>query len=165
MDKSNITATEIPKYIDHTLLKPEATASSFDSLCRLYWRTAVGIALGVRHILEALNARGYGIDTLHVTGGHLKNPLLMELYADAAGCMVIEPAAEDAVLLGSGMVAATAAGLYSNLAEAAGGMEQGGRKRLPNSAVRRRFDHDYAVFLKMHEQRQALDAISGEGGG
>ena len=71
--------------------------SSFDSLCRLYWRTAVSIALGVRHILQTLNERGYGIDTLHVTGGHIKNPLLMELYADAAGCTVIEPAAEDAV--------------------------------------------------------------------
>ena len=93
--------------------------ASFDSLCRLYWRTAVGIALGVRHILETLNERGYGIDTLHVTGGHLKNPLLMELYADAAGCTVIEPAADDAVLLGTGMVAATAAGFYPSLAEAA----------------------------------------------
>ena len=133
--------------------------TSFDSLCRLYWRTAVGIALGVRHILEALNERGYGIDTLHVTGGHLKNPLLMELYADAAGCKVIEPAAEDAVLLGSGMVAATAAGFYPSLVEAAGGMEQGGRERRPNPAARSRFDRDYAVFLKMHAQRRELDAL------
>ncbi|WP_340119487.1 FGGY-family carbohydrate kinase [Pelagibius sp. 7325] len=135
--------------------------SSFDSLCRLYWRMAVGIALGVRHILEALNARGYGIDTLHVTGGHLKNPLLMELYADAAGCKVIEPAAEDAVLLGSGMVAATAAGFYPSLVAAAGGMQQGGRERRPNPAARPRFDRDYAVFLKMHEQRRELDDLGG----
>jgi len=138
--------------------------SSFDSLCRLYWRTAVGIALGVRHILEALNARGYGIDTLHVTGGHLKNPLLMELYADAAGCTVIEPAAEDAVLLGSGMVAATAAGFYPSLVEAAGGMQQGGRERRPNPAARARFDRDYAVFLRMHAQRRELDALVVEDG-
>lgn len=137
--------------------------SSFDSLCKLYWRTAVGIALGVRHILEALNERGYGIDTLHVTGGHLKNPLLMELYADAVGCKVIEPAAEDAVLLGSGMVAATAAGFYDSLGSAAEGMQQGGQERHPNPAARSRFDRDYAVFLKMHEQRRALDAL-GEGG-
>ena len=55
------------------------------------------------------------IDTLHVTGGHTKNPLLMELYADATGCTVIEPLADDAVLLGTGMVAATAAGLFPDL--------------------------------------------------
>lgn len=137
--------------------------ASFDSLCRLYWRTAVGIALGVRHILEALNARGYGIDTLHVTGGHLKNPLLMELYADAAGCRVIEPTAEDAVLLGTGMVAATAAGLYPSLAAAATGMKQGGHERRPNPAARERFDRDYAVFLAMHEQRRTLDEIGATG--
>ncbi|MDP1363047.1 FGGY-family carbohydrate kinase, partial [Klebsiella variicola] len=89
--------------------------SSFDSLARLYWRTAVAIALGVRHVLEALNANGYVIDTLHVTGGHTRNPLLMELYADATGCTVITSAAEDAVLLGTAMVAATAAGLYPDL--------------------------------------------------
>jgi len=134
--------------------------SSFDSLCRLYWRTAVGIALGVRHILEALNARGYGIDTLHVTGGHLKNPLLMELYADAAGCTVIEPAAEDAVLLGSGMVAAKAAAFYDSVGAAADGMQQGGRRRAPNAAARPRFDADYAVFLKMHAQRRELDDLA-----
>lgn len=133
--------------------------SGFDSLARLYWRTAVGIALGVRHILEALNARGYGIDTLHVTGGHLKNPLLMELYADAAGCTVIAPAAEDAMLLGTGMAAASAARLYPDLAAAALGMRQGGRARAPDARARPRFDADYRVFLEMHAQRRALDEL------
>lgn len=133
--------------------------SSFDSLCRLYWRTAVAIALGVRHILDALNANGYVIDTLHVTGGHTKNPLLMELYADATGCSVVEPLADEAVLLGTGMIAATAAGLYPNLAAACIAMQQGNRKRASNPAARGRFDRDYRVFLEMHRQRQALDAI------
>lgn len=133
--------------------------ASFDSLARLYWRTAVAIALGVRHILDTLNANGYVIDTLHVTGGHTKNPLLMELYADAAGCKVVEPKAEDAVLLGTAMVAATAAGLYASLPEACTGMQQGGVERGPNPAVRERFDRDYRVFLKMHEQRRELDRL------
>jgi FGGY-family pentulose kinase len=138
--------------------------ASFDSLCRLYWRTAVAIALGVRHILEALNARGYGIDTLHVTGGHLKNPLLMELYADAAGCTVIEPAAEDAMLLGTGMAAATAAGLSPSLTAAAVAMQQGGHARQPDPRARSRYDMDYRIFLEMHAQRQALDRIALERG-
>ncbi|MER9408027.1 FGGY-family carbohydrate kinase [Mesorhizobium caraganae] len=134
--------------------------SSFDSLCKLYWRTAVGIALGVRHVLEALNENGYLIDTLHVTGGHTKNPLLMELYADATGCAVIEPLADEAVLLGTGMVAATAAGLFPDLNAACVAMQQGGRTRASNPAASGRFDRDYKIFLEMHRQRQALDAIS-----
>ena len=133
--------------------------ASFDSLCRLYWRTAVAIALGVRHILDTLNRSGYVIDTLHVTGGHTRNPLLMELYADATGCTVIEPRAEDAVLLGTGMVAATTGGLYDNLVSACLGMQQGGRERAPDPAARRRFDADYRAFLAMHGHRKELDAL------
>ncbi len=133
--------------------------SDFDSLCRLYWRTAVGIALGVRHILDALNARGFAIDTLHVAGGHRRNPLLMELYADATGCTVVEPAAEDATLLGTAMVAATAAGLHASLNAAAMAMQQGGTLRHPDPRTRAQYDRDYAVFLTMLEQRRALDAM------
>ncbi|GAB4564773.1 MAG: FGGY-family carbohydrate kinase [Haliangiales bacterium] len=136
--------------------------SSFDSLCKLYWRTAVSIALGVRHILDTLNQRGYGIEILHVTGGHLKNPLLMELYADAIGCVVREPAAKDAMLLGTGMVAATAAGLFPDIVAAARGMQRGGRERQPNPAARARFDRDYQVFLKMHEHRAVLDQLGAQ---
>ncbi len=134
--------------------------ASFDSLCRLYWRTAVAIALGVRHILDTLNGNDYVIDTLHITGGHTKSPLLMELYADATGCTVVEPVLDEAMLLGTAMVAATAAGLYPNLPAACVAMQQKGRTRKPNPAARERFDRDYLVFLEMHRQRQALDAMA-----
>ncbi|WP_371746534.1 FGGY-family carbohydrate kinase [Aminobacter sp. SR38] len=133
--------------------------SSFDSLCRLYWRTAVAIALGLRHVLDALNANGYGIDTLHVTGGHTRNPLLMELYADATGCTVVEPLGGDAVLLGTAMAAAAAAGLYPSLTGACTAMRQEGRARRPTPSAKQRFDRDYRVFLEMHRQRKALDDI------
>jgi FGGY-family pentulose kinase len=134
--------------------------ASFDSLCQLYYRTALAIALGTRHILQALNGQGYAIDTLHVTGGHTRNPLLMELYADATGCTVVAPKALDAVLLGTGMVAATAAGLYPDLFAAAAGMAKPGRERRPDLAAAARFDRDWRVFLRMHEQRRELDAIA-----
>jgi ribulose kinase len=133
--------------------------SDFDSLCRLYWRAAVGIALGVRHILETLNRHGYAIGTLHVTGGHTHNPLLMELYADATGCTVVEPATEDATLLGTAMVAATAAGLYGTLNAAAMAMQQGGTSRRPHAEHRAQFERDYRVFLTMLEQRRTLEEI------
>jgi ribulose kinase len=119
------------------------------------WR----IALGVRHILDTLNDGGFVIDTLHVTGGHTRNPILMELYADATGCRVVEPLGDDAVLTGSGMAAAAAAGLYPSLAQACAGMRQQGRERRPNAAAHARFDRDYRVFLEMHRQREALERM------
>ena len=133
--------------------------SDFDSLCRLYWRASVGIALGVRHILETLNTKGFAIGTLHVTGGHTHNPLLMELYADVTGCTVVEPSTPDATLLGTAMVAATAAGLYGTLNTSAMAMQQGGVSRRADASKRAGYDRDYAVFLTMLEQRQAVDRM------
>jgi FGGY-family pentulose kinase len=133
--------------------------ASFDGLCRLYWRACVGIALGVRQILDALNDKGYVIDTLHVTGGHTKNPLLMELYADVTGCTVTEPVVDEAVLLGTAMVAAVGAGLYPSLGHASLAMSQKTRARQPNPANRPRFDRDYRVFLEMQKQRKVLEGM------
>lgn len=133
--------------------------SSFDSLCRLYWRTAVAIALGIRHILDSVAAAGYHADRLHVAGGHTRNPLLMELYADATGWVTVEPETEDAVLLGTAMLAAVAAGLYPDLNAAGAAMSRTGVERHPALEARARFDRDYRIFLEMHRHRQALDQM------
>lgn len=133
--------------------------SSFDALCRLYWRTCVGLALGLRHILAALNGRGYAIDTLHVTGGHTRNPLLMELYADATRCRTVEPAAPDAVLLGTAMVAAAGAGLHPGLAAAGRAMTQGGTARDPDPQRIAAYDRDWQAFGAMLTHRDSLAAL------
>jgi len=134
--------------------------SSFDSLAQLYYRTAVGIALGTRHILDALNDKGYAIDHLHIAGGHTKNRLLMELYADTTGCQVVTPAEEDVVLLGTAIVAACAAGLYPDLGVAAAKMAKTGDIIKPDASRRAAFDRDYRIFLTMHDQRGALDRLT-----
>jgi ribulose kinase len=82
----------------------------------------------------------------------------MGLYADAVGCTVTEPSGHEAVLLGTGMAAAAASGLYDSVGQACAGMRQASRRRLPNPDARARFDRDYRVFLEMHRHRQALDA-------
>ncbi|MCF3641422.1 FGGY-family carbohydrate kinase [Rhizobium sp. TRM95111] len=132
---------------------------SFDGLCRLYWRTCVAIALGIRHILDKLGECGYALDTLHVTGGHVKNPLLMELYRDVTGCRVVVPKTNDAVLLGTAMVAAVAGGIYDDLASAGSGMYPGGDEFLPDADRKPSYDRDYRRFLALYRHRAELDAI------
>jgi FGGY-family pentulose kinase/HAD superfamily hydrolase (TIGR01509 family) len=141
-----------------------AIDSSFDGLCRLYWRTAISIALGIRHILENLAAHGQSVSMLHVTGGHVRNPLLMELYADATGCTVSEPVAEDATLLGTAMAAAAAAGIFTSVAQACAAMDQGSTVRKGNTEAAARFEIDYRAFLAMHRHRAEIEEIvSGAG--
>lgn len=135
--------------------------SSFDALCRLYWRTCVGLALGIRAILDHLAAFGSTIDTLHVAGGHARHPLLLELYADATGRRIVEPGAPDPVLLGTAMAAATAAGLHPSLAAAARAMRQEGRVRTPARASAERIARDLRAFRALQRHRAELDAVAG----
>jgi FGGY-family pentulose kinase len=133
--------------------------ASFDGLCRLYWRTAVAIALGVRQIVETIRSAGRPVERLHLAGGHLRNRMLTDLYQDVAGYTIVEPASEEPMLLGTGMAAAVAGKLHPGLAAAAVAMQQGGTERLPDKGTRARFDRDYRIFLEMHKHRQALEAI------
>jgi FGGY-family pentulose kinase len=134
--------------------------ASFDSLARLYYATAVGIALGTRHILDALNDRGYAISQLHLTGGHAGNPLLVQLYADATRCQVVLPEEADGVLLGTACVAATASGIHAGLREACKAMVRSGREIAPDQRVIDFFDRRYDSFLLLHRHRRAVDDVA-----
>ncbi|MBW8788466.1 MAG: FGGY-family carbohydrate kinase [Rhizobium leguminosarum] len=133
--------------------------TSFDGLCALYWRSAVGIALGIRHILEMMKEYGYMPDTLHIAGGHVKNPVLMELYSDATGCKVVMPKMNEAVLLGTAIAASVSCGLYRNLAAAGEAMYPGGDERLPDKAKQALYDRDYRRLLAMHRHRAELETM------
>lgn len=133
---------------------------SFDSLARLYYATAIGIALGTRHIVDALNRHGYGIDTLHLTGGHAGSPLLVRLYADATACRVLLPEEEDSVLLGTAIVACLAAGLHGSMSDAARAMRRSRATLEPNAATRALFADQYRRFLRMQDHRRELSPPS-----
>lgn len=129
--------------------------ASFDSLARLYYAGAVGIALGTRHIIEALNARGYDIGVLHLTGGHQAIPWLVRLYADATGCRVALAEEADGVLLGTALIAATAAGLHPSLHDAARVMSRVRAEIAPAEATRAHFEHEYRSYRMMQDRAAA----------
>ena len=76
-----------------------------ESCLKVYWAAASSIAYGTRLIIDQLNAHGYEIDRIHLSGGHKKSPLLVDLYADATGCDVVISDAEEPVLLGAAIAA------------------------------------------------------------
>ncbi len=133
--------------------------TSFDGLCRLYWRTCVAIVLGIRHILEAMEQYGYRFETLHLTGGHAHNPLLLELYADVTGRKVVVPQTQDAVLLGTAMTAAAGGGLFPDIASAGRSMAAADREYHPDAGRSGTYDRDYRRFLAMLRHRDELNEI------
>jgi ribulose kinase len=99
---------------------------------------------------------------LHLTGGHVANPLLVRLYADATDCTVELPDEEDSVLLGTAVVAAAASGIHDSLAAAAHAMTRSGKQVNARSGARAHFADQYRRFLLLHEQQRALRIVAGE---
>ena len=100
---------------------------SLDSLAILYLATIQAIAHGTRHIVDAMIAAGYGIDTLVVCGGDARNPVFLREHADVTGCRVVLPREPEAVLLGAAILGAVASGDRASVVEAMSAM--GGAER------------------------------------
>lgn len=125
-----------------------------DALARLYLATIQAIAYGTRDIIEALNRQGYRIDTLLATGGDAKNPVFLREHADATGCRIVLPREPEAVLLGSAVLGAVAAGHQPGVLAAMSAMSHAGSVVEPGAAPARELhDRKYQVFQAMYRHQ------------
>ena len=131
---------------------------SFDGMCAIYYRTMVSLALGIRQILDLMEFDG-PITTIHLGGGHARNRLLARLYADATRRPVAISAGEEAMLLGTAIVAATASGLHASLEQACAVMARPATVIEPNQIRAEALDRDYRIFLRMQEHRRELETV------
>ncbi len=131
-------------------------SDSLDSLARLYLATVQAIAHGTRHIVDVLRAHGYAIETILACGGGTRNEVLLREHADATGCPIVLPAEPEAVLLGSAILGAVAAGAHPSVEAAMGAMTRSGRVIAPATSDTARFhEAKHRVFLRMHEDQLA----------
>jgi L-ribulokinase len=110
-------------------------------------------AFGTRTIIDAFDSAGVPVRELVVAGGLLKNPLLMQIYADVTDMPLSVIGSEQGPALGSAIHAAVAAGAYPDVpaaAEVMGRKEQRRYEPVPENvaAYRELFDdyrtlHDY----------------------
>ncbi|TPE48328.1 FGGY family pentulose kinase [Amaricoccus solimangrovi] len=129
-----------------------------DSLCRLYWRTAVALALGLREMVAHLRAHGIGAERLLLAGGHGRDEMLTALYADATGLPLVAPRG-DPVLLGTAMAAGVAAGLFPDTRAAARAMGSEGQTRAPDPARSGWLERDARAFALLRRHRAELEAL------
>ncbi len=126
---------------------------------KTYYSTARGIALQARQILDHLDAHGYAIRRVALSGGHARNPLLVGLYRDALGRELVLPRAPEPVLLGTAMVAAVAAGWHPDLISAVSAMGPGATAQPAEPRWARAHDIAYGIYRGLFEARnQAMRA-------
>ncbi len=109
-------------------------------------------AFGTRVIVETFNAAGVPVTEFVVAGGLLKNPHLMQMYADVLRLPLSTIDSEQGPALGSAIHAAAAAGAYGSVAEAGkamGRVERG--KYRPNPEAAEAYDGLFAEYQLLHD--------------
>lgn len=135
-------------------------SDTIDDLALLYLATIQAVAYGTRHIIEEMNRAGYRIDTIVACGGGTKNPVFLREHADITGCQIMLPREPEAVLLGSAMLGAVAAGACSSVPEAMSSMSAAGAVIEPaRGAITAYHDAKYRIFHRMYEDQQAYRTI------
>jgi FGGY-family pentulose kinase len=132
---------------------------SLEGLARRYYATIQAIAYGTRHIIESLNRKGLSIESIHACGGGTKNPLWLQEHADITGCRIILPREPEAMLLGTALLAAVAAGAYENVTDAMAVMTHSGKVINPDNSTKAYHDAKYLVFKQMYSHQLAYRGI------
>jgi D-ribulokinase len=100
-------------------------------LTRLYLAALCGLGYSTAQVIEAFRAKGLACDTLVMSGGASRSPLVRQIMADSTGCTVAYPTTPEPVLLGAAMLGAMAAGRYASLTEAMAAMSKIGSLTAP----------------------------------
>jgi FGGY-family pentulose kinase len=87
---------------------------SIDSLVDLYLAGLLGLAYGLRQIIEAQATAGARVQSLVISGGAGRSDLVRQTMADATGLPVEAPETDEPVLLGAAMLGAMADGRFAD---------------------------------------------------
>ncbi|XP_043085711.1 FGGY carbohydrate kinase domain-containing protein-like isoform X2 [Puntigrus tetrazona] len=134
-------------------------SQTLDDLALLYLATLQAIALGTRHIIDAMRAAGHDITTLFLCGGLSKNALFVQTHANTTGLPVVLPEEREAVLLGAAVIGACASSDCSSIQEAMRRMTRIGRVVRSNPELESFYRRKYAVFLRLYDHQKECEAL------
>jgi L-ribulokinase len=109
-------------------------------------------AFGTRKIIETFEASGLPVRELFVAGGLLRNPVIMQIYADVTRHPLHLIDSEQGPALGSAMHAAVAAGAYPDIHAASAAMGKVRRDvYTPDEARAGAYDALYEHYSRLHD--------------
>jgi L-ribulokinase len=130
----------------------------------IYRALVEATAFGTRVIIDAFEASGVPVVDFIAAGGLLKNPLVMQVYADVLRRPIHVLGSEQGPALGSAIHAAVAAGAYPEVASASEVMGRLTRDVWkPDPARADVYDRLYAVYRDLHDHfgRDRVDLLHG----
>jgi L-ribulokinase len=109
-------------------------------------------AFGTRRIVQSFRESGVPVVEFIAAGGLIKNPVLMQIYADVLRMPLSLIGSEQGPALGSAIHAAVAAGAYPDVPAASDAMGRLEREVYrPNPRAANAYDRLYAEYLALHD--------------
>jgi L-ribulokinase len=109
-------------------------------------------AFGTRTIIEAFTGAGIRVDEFVAAGGLIKNPVVMQIYADVTRMPLHVLGSDQGTALGAAMHAAVAAGLHADIRAAAAAMTTVVRDAyVPDERSADAYDVLYERYLRLHD--------------
>ncbi len=138
--------------VDHTLSGLIVGLTLATRPPEIYRALLESTAYGTRTIVENFESSGVPVTDLVVAGGLLKNPLLMQIYADVCRRPLHVLESDQGPALGSAIHAAVAAGVHADVESASQAM---GRLRrdayVPDPTRAAAYDELYAEYVRLHD--------------
>jgi len=110
-----------------------------------------GCALGLRHVLEAVEEIGVSVRELRACGGGSRNDLWCQIKADVTGKPILAVEEAEASLMGAAMLASVGGGLHRGLREAASSMVRVARAFYPRSELREAYDRLFELYKRSYQ--------------
>ena len=123
--------------------------SGLEDLATLYLATVQSLGYGSRHIIDKLTESGYEIHIVFMCGGLIHNSLYVQAHADILNKTVLITNEEEAVLMGSCILATVAAGYTESIEGAMKQLTSVKSTVRPNPNTIRYHEHKYRVFSEM----------------
>jgi gluconokinase len=110
-----------------------------------------GVAYSMRYLYDALKENALQVKEIRMGGGGVNIKAWPQIFADVLGVPVIISATNEVALVGSTMLALTAAGVFKDLNEASEKMLKGGKRIEPDENATAVHDKRYTFFKKLRE--------------
>ena len=116
----------------------------------IYRALLEAVCYGTENVMRTFAATGHPVSSLVACGGATRSDLWMQIHADVCNIPITLTADAEAVTLGSGILAAAAAGLFPGVAEAAAAMVHVDRIITPDHEAHEAYQFYFDTYVRSY---------------
>ena len=122
----------------------------------IYRALLEAVSFGTENVMRTFAATGHPVSELVACGGATRSDLWMQIHADVSNIPITLTVDPEAVTLGSGILAAAAAGLFPSVAEASAAMVHIDRVVTPDPQAHEAYQFYFDTYVRSYSAMRDL---------